>query len=247
MKKFIILPLLFSSIAAAQPTVLMVGTSHDDLGNTGNKTGVWLSEMSHAYDVFKQAGFNVTLSSVDGNGFPLDPGSLDDMDASAKNFLLSAETRQLISDESVISLNEAMTEKYQAVYLIGGHGVMWDFRGNQTLDTIISTTYANDGTLGAVCHGVAGLLTAKNTSGDLIIQGKKLTGFSDEEESAIGLTQVVPFSLERALIGKGANYSQTMNNFSSYVITDDGVVTGQNPASATAVAKAMVEKLIASK
>ncbi|OQQ10663.1 hypothetical protein BK411_02665 [Vibrio splendidus] len=243
MKAFILASALFSSFALAQTQVLMIGTSHDDLGNTGNKTGVWLSELSHAYDHFSGSGVSISFASIDGEGFPLDPGSLAEIDDSAMDFLISEDKRNLLNGKNVLSLDEALGNKYDAVYLIGGHGVMWDFKGNQTLDLIIEKTYNSDGVIGAVCHGVAGLLTATDSSGKLLIEDKKITGFSDEEEEAIQLSSVVPFSLEEDLKQANADYSQSDDNFSSYVVVDHRIVTGQNPASAAEVAVEMVKVL----
>lgn len=242
--KSVLLSLLFVSAGLlAQPKVLMVGTSQGVLGETGKPTGVWLSELTHAYDKFEQAGVSVSFASIDGRGFPLDPGSLNDMDSSAKDFLLSPGKRALLSDENVLSLTQAKAQNYDAIYLIGGHGVMWDFKGNQNLDSIIASTYQSGGVVAAVCHGIAGLLTVADDSGSLLIDGKKITGFSDEEEAVIALTQVVPFSLEQGLKKAGAVYSQTYENFGSYAVTDGRIVTGQNPASATAVAQQVVTLL----
>lgn len=243
MKKVIIASLLFSSFAMAEPKVLMIGTSHSNLGNTDAKTGVWLSELSHAYDEFTAAGMTVDFASIDGSGFPLDPGSLDNMDPSAKDFILSDDKRALLNDANVLSLTQAIKQEYDAVYLIGGHGVMWDFKGNEYLDNIIAKTYNSNGIIGAVCHGVAGLLTVKDKKGNLLIKDKKVTGFSDEEEDAIKLTNIVPFSLETELKKAKSNYSQTKENFGNYVVVDNRIVTGQNPASATAVARSMVNLL----
>ncbi|MGL5429865.1 MAG: type 1 glutamine amidotransferase domain-containing protein, partial [Vibrio sp.] len=188
-------------------------------------------------------GANISFASINGDGFPLDPNSLSDMDDSAKNFLLSENKRALLGADNVLSLNQALTQHYDAIYLVGGHGVMWDFKGNEVLDSIIYKTYRSGGVIGAVCHGIAGLLTVKNASGELLIKDKKLTGFSDEEEEAIQLTGVVPFSLEKSLKKSKAQYSQTADNFGSYVVIDQRIVTGQNPASATGVAKGMVNVL----
>lgn len=243
MKKLLLASLFFSSAVAAQPTVLMIGTSHDQLGTTGNKTGVWLSELSHAYDEFLKAGIEVEFASISGEGFPLDPNSLANLDNSAKAFLLSDKSRHLISAEKVSSLAEVGAKNYDAVYLIGGHGVMWDFKDNEQLNHIISKTYSENGIVGAVCHGVAGLLTVKDTSGNLLVAEKNVTGFSDEEEEELELTKDVPFLLETKLKQANANYSQSKENFSSYVVVDQRLVTGQNPASATVVATNMIKLL----
>ncbi|MEZ9529661.1 MULTISPECIES: type 1 glutamine amidotransferase domain-containing protein [unclassified Vibrio] len=244
-KNILISLLLFSSTAIAQPKVLMIGTSHNSLGETEHQTGVWLSELSHAYDEFIKSNIKVSFASIDGNGYPLDPGSLDQMDASAKNFLLSSQTRALLGNENVMSLSQAAQNDYDAVYLIGGHGVMWDFKGNPELDAIIYNIYDNNGVLGAVCHGSAGLLTATDEVGNLLIEGKNITGFSDEEEENIKLTKIVPFSLEQSLVQANVKYQKTDNNFESFSIIDGRIVTGQNPASATAVAINMIALLTA--
>lgn len=243
MKKVILACAFFSNLAFAQSNVLMIGTSHQALGETGNTTGVWLSELTHAYDQFTQADMQVDFASIDGKGFPLDPGSLDDMDLSAKSFLTSEKAREMLSDEAVLSLTEALNKKYDAIYLIGGHGVMWDFKGNPELDKIITKADTNNAIIGAVCHGVAGLLTATDAEGKPLIENKKITGFSDEEEQAIKLDKVVPFSLEQDLKAAKAQYSQANEDFTSYAVVDGRLVTGQNPSSATEVAQLMIKSL----
>lgn len=217
-------------------TILLVCTSHADLGNTGNKTGFWMEELTAPYYTFKEAGYNVVIASPKGGQPPIDPGSQakDMQGPSVAKF--DADEQALSALASSIKLSEVVDIKaYSGVFLAGGHGTMWDFPQNPDIGRILAQAVAKNKAIGAVCHGVAGLL-----AGDLPeLKSKNVAGFSNEEEKAVGLTEVVPFLLETKLEDAGFKYSHGAI-FSPHVITDGLLVTGQNPVSSQATAEALI-------
>ncbi|TKB57626.1 type 1 glutamine amidotransferase domain-containing protein [Ferrimonas aestuarii] len=230
----LLLPL---SSAYAAPEVLMVLTSQSELGDTGKATGFWLSEAAHPYQYLTEQGAQVTLASIKGGQTPIDPGSLENQDDASKAFLAS-QRQALLNTQSLASIS---TDGYDAIILVGGHGTMWDFRGNSALSQRVSALWQQGGSVAAVCHGVAGLVDVQ-IDGSPLLDGKKLTGFSNSEEQAIQLTQVVPYSLEDALVADGADYSQGAD-FTPYVVVDGRLITGQNPMSSEAMAKALWQQI----
>lgn len=144
---------------------------------------------------------------------------------------------------SAISLNDAKKENFDAIYLVGGHGVMWDFANNKDLKHILLKMNEERSIISGVCHGPAGLVNVKDKNGKSIINGVKLTGFSNTEEKTIKLTSIVPFSLEDELVKSGGIYSQAKKDFEEYLVVDENFITGQNPESARAVAKEVVRKI----
>lgn len=219
--------------------VLIVLTSHDQLGNTGIKTGFWLEELASPYYRLKDAGIHVTLSSPNGGQPPLDPKSYE------ADFQTDA-TRRFDADQdaqsalaSTIKLSEIKAEAFDAVFYPGGHGPLWDLHNNQYSITLIEQFIAAEKPVAAVCHAPAVLLNAKNTQGEALVKGKKVTGFSNSEEAAVELTEVVPYLLEDQLIAAGGNYQKT-EDWHPLAIVDGLVITGQNPASSEAVADALI-------
>jgi putative intracellular protease/amidase len=222
--------------------VLIVLTSHAQLGNTGEKTGFWLEELASPFYRFKDAGASITLVSPLGGQPPLDPKSHQadfqtddtrrfDTDSAAQNEL--ANTRKL---------NQVTVEDFDAVFFPGGHGPLWDLYNNKDSITLVENFISAGKPVATVCHAAAALLQAKNQNGEALVKGKKVTGFSNTEEAAVGLTDVVPYLLEDELIKLGGLY-QKAEDWNSLAIVDGLIITGQNPASSSAVAEALIEKL----
>lgn len=218
--------------------VLFVLTSHGTLGDTGKSTGYTVSEAADPWKVFRAAGWDVHVATTAGGRAPEDGFDPDNETQVAwKND--HHIQRQMAAAPQVEHVNAAI---YDVVYLVGGHGTMWDFPGNTHLSDLIAAVYEREGVVAAVCHGPAALTTARLTDGSLLIAGKQVTGFSNAEEKACGLDHVVPFLLEDRLESGGGDYSQA-GKWQRHVVTDGRLVTGQNPASATGVAEAAIAAL----
>lgn len=220
--------------------VLLALTSHAQLGNTGKSTGYYLSELSHPYSVLEQAGFNIDLVSPQGGKAPLDENSRDLTDPINRGFLERTNIVQQL--DHTAKPQQVNAKNYAAILFIGGHGTMWDFHDNIELQRIAATIYQNGGIVAAVCHGPASLVNLKLSDGNYLIKGKKLTAFSNAEEEAVGLSQIVPFALESTLVEKGAFYTKAPL-WQKHVVIDGRLLTGQNPASATALGEAIVHVL----
>jgi putative intracellular protease/amidase len=219
--------------------VLFITTSHDKMGNTDEKTGVWLEELAAPYYVFKDAGAEVTLASPTGGPVPLDPKSQSIILAtfSSKRFLKDAEAMNFLSHSMV--LKDVKADDFDVIFLPGGHGPMWDLADNKDLKQLLETFNSENKPIGAVCHGVAALLSLKNNKEEFFVKGKQLTCFSNSEEESSGLSEVVPFLLETKLLSLGGFYSKEAD-YVSHVVTDGNIITGQNPASAKGVAHKIV-------
>ena len=222
--------------------ILMVLTSHDQLGDTGNKTGFWLEEFAAPYYVLRDAGAEVVLASPAGGQPPLDPKS-DEPDAQTDA------TRRFAQDQEAQShlanthrLGEVKAEEFDAVFYPGGHGPMWDLYRDIHSVALLESFLKADKPIGAVCHAPAALLQARTASGEPLVNGRQVTGFSNSEEEAVGLTDVVPYLLEDVLRERGGLYSKG-DDWSSYVKVDGKLVTGQNPASSEEAAKALLDLL----
>jgi putative intracellular protease/amidase len=222
--------------------VLFVATSHDKMGDTNYRTGVWLEELAAPYYVFTEAGFELTIASPGGGPVPLDPKSESIIMATqrTKRFLKDEEAMNFLADS--IPLEKIKADDFDAVFLPGGHGPMWDIADNKTVKQLLEAFNSENKPVASVCHGVVGLLALQNANGELLIKGRQLTGFSNSEEESAGLTKVVPFLLETKLLSLGAVYSKRAN-YVSYVVTDGNIITGQNPASSEEVAKKIVALL----
>lgn len=224
------------------PRVLIVLTSHEDLGDTGLKTGFWLEEFASPYYVFRDAGAEVTLASVKGGQPPIDPKSAlpewrtDD----TRRFDADAESREALSKTRAIS--EVDAESYDALFFPGGHGPMWDYPENETLASLIEAFDRAGKPIGSVCHGPVALVDAKAKDGRPLVAGKRITGFTNGEEIAVELAEVVPFLLEDRLRELGAHVHNAAD-FTSHVVTDGNLVTGQNPQSSAAGAVALLALL----
>ncbi|MER3494952.1 MAG: type 1 glutamine amidotransferase domain-containing protein [Mastigocladus sp. ERB_26_2] len=220
--------------------VLMVLTSHDQLGNTGKPTGFYLPEVSHPVAVFHRAGFTVSYVSPKGGKAPMIGVDLND--PINKAFLDNPEN--LAQVENTLRPEQIDPAEFDAIFYAGGHGTMWDFPNNAEIAQIAVAIYEQGGVVGAVCHGPAGLVNLTLSDGTYLVAGKKVSCFTDEEEAAVGLSEVVPFLLAPKLIEQGATHTKAAN-FQKHVVVSDRLVTGQNPASATGVAEQMVKLLTA--
>jgi len=222
--------------------ILMVLTSHDRLGDTGSKTGFWLEEFASPYYVFKDANADITLASPQGGQPPMDPKS-DAPDARTDS------TRRFKEDEAAQAalantrkLSEISPQDYDAVFYPGGHGPLWDLAEDHNSIALIESMYASGKPVAAVCHAPAVLRHARDADGSPLVRGKSVTGFSNSEEAAVQLSDVVPFLLEEELTAKGASYAKA-DDWQPNVIVDGTLITGQNPASSERVAKAVLERL----
>ena len=221
-----------------QRTVLFVLTSHSQLGETGKTTGYTVSEAADPWKVFSDAGWDVHLTTVKGGPAPEDAFDPDNATQVAWKTDPNIH-RQMQSAPAPEHVNAAI---YDVVYFVGGHGTMWDFAGNTHLGALATAVYEKGGVVAAVCHGPAALTTVRLTDGSLLIDGKKVTGFSNAEEKAVKLDKVVPYLLADRLAEAGGDYSHAAK-WESNVVTDGRLVTGQNPASAAAVAEAAIAAL----
>jgi putative intracellular protease/amidase len=222
--------------------ILIVLTSHDQLGNTGKKTGFWLEEFAAPYYVFKDKDAEITLVSPKGGQPPIDPKS-DEPDSqtdATRRFKKDREAQAALAN--TIKLSTVKPEDYDAVFYAGGHGPLWDLAEDQHSIKLIETVYAAGKLVAAVCHAPGVLRHAKAPDGSPLVKGKSVTGFSNSEEAAVQLTEIVPFLVEDELIRNGGNYSK-VDNWQPYVITDGNLITGQNPASSAPAAAEVLRKL----
>ncbi|MGE9297316.1 MAG: type 1 glutamine amidotransferase domain-containing protein [Puniceicoccales bacterium] len=222
--------------------ILFIVTSHSQMGETGKPTGVWMEEVTTPYYAFVDAGYEVVVASPEGGMMPVDPRSLEGRGVtdSVKRYQQDEATQQVFAN--TVPLNDVMSMTADAVFLPGGHGPMWDLANDQQVGLIVVRHYGLDKPVAAVCHGPAGLLTATDDYGGWIFAGKELTGFSNAEEEAVGLTEVMPFLLEDKLVEMGGKYVR-VENFEPNVVVDGKLITGQNPASAEGTAEAVIELL----
>ena len=222
--------------------ILMVLTSHDQLGDTGQKTGFWLEEFASPYYVFKDAKVDITLVSPKGGQPPLDPKS-DEPDFqtdATERFKNDADAKAELANTS--KLSDVSPDDYDAVFYPGGHGPLWDLTEDSASISLIEAMLALGKPVAAVCHAPAVLCNAKAKDGTPLIKGKSVTGFSNTEEDAVQLTDVVPFLLEEELKAKGANYSKA-DDWHPHAVSDGNLITGQNPQSSVLVAEALLERL----
>ena len=222
--------------------VLMVLTSHDELGTTGEKTGFWLEEFTSPYYTFKDAGAEIVIASIKGGQPPLDPKS-DAPDAqteSTRRFDQDTDAQHQLANTVVLA--DVKAEDFDTVFYAGGHGPLWDLTNSATSIELIQEFDRAQKPIGFVCHAPAVLKNVKTESGESFVKGKKLTGFSNSEEAAVQLTDVVPFLIEDEFKAQGAHYEKGAD-WSSYTVSDGHLITGQNPASSEAVAEQLLDML----
>jgi putative intracellular protease/amidase len=222
--------------------VLIVLTSHAELGNTGEKTGFWLEEFASPYYRLKDAGLTLTLASPKGGQPPLDPKS-DQADfhtnATRRFDTDSAAQAKLANTAKLADIN---ADDFDAVFYAGGHGPLWDLYEDSQSIALIERLIATNKPVAVVCHACAVLLNAKDQDGHPLVKGKQVTGFSNSEEAAVGLTDVVPYLLEDQLVAMGGLYQQA-EDWNPLVVVDGLIITGQNPASSDGVAEALLKAI----
>jgi putative intracellular protease/amidase len=220
--------------------VLIVLTSHSELGNTGNKTGFWLEEFASPYYALTDAGAEITLASPQGGQPPLDPKS-DEPDAKTEaTQRFSKDVAAQAQLANTVELADVSADSFDAVFYPGGHGPLWDLYSDTNSIALIQDFIAAEKYVAAVCHAPAVLLKAKDPNGRPLLEGKKVTGFSNSEEAAVELTDVVPYLLEDELMKVGGIY-QKVEDWHPLAVVDGLVITGQNPASSQMVAQALLQ------
>ncbi|MFJ9827142.1 type 1 glutamine amidotransferase domain-containing protein [Streptomyces sp. NPDC101160] len=218
--------------------VLFALTSHDRLGDTGRTTGFYVPEVAHPAEVFRKAGYEIAYVSVRGGSAPQDGVNRDDAVVAA--FLDDPAVGEALA--ATPTPQELNAEDYDVVFYAGGHGTMWDFPESAELAALAAGVYERGGVVAAVCHGPAGLVNLQLSDGSYLVDGKQVSSFTDEEEAAVGLTDVVPFLLQSKLEERGAKFTKAPN-FTEHAVADGRLVTGQNPASAAKVALLAVAAL----
>lgn len=226
--------------------VLIVTTSHAELGNTGHRTGVWLEELAAPYYALREAGAEVTVASIKGGEIPFDPRSTGEEQSdvpvpeTARRFL--ADPGAMAAAKDSPSIDEVDAASFDAIFLPGGHGAMWDMPGNATLAQTVGSLFDAGKIVSAVCHGPAGLVSAKRRDGRPVVDGKRVNCFTNAEEEAVGLTDVVPFLLETRLRELGGRF-EGASDWQPFAVGDRNLITGQNPMSSELVARNVIEAL----
>lgn len=222
--------------------VLFVLTSHEDLGNTGLKTGFWIEEFAAPYYLLKDKGIAITLATPKGGQPPIDPKSNepDFQTPATVRFNEDKETQGVLS--KTVKLESVNQADYDAVFYPGGHGPLWDLAEDKHSIALIEDFQKNNKIVAAVCHAPAIFKHTKNADGTPLVNGKKVTGFTNGEEEAVQLTSIVPFLVEDMLISNGGIYSKK-DDWNPYAVEDGLLITGQNPASSELVAELLLEKL----
>lgn len=257
LKLLLLLPLLFSSCKnqsednntsqiksqkeKVMKKVLFVVTSHDKLGNTGEKTGFWTEELAAPYYELLDQGIEITIATPLGGQPPIDPKSEDPTAATEDTKRFDKDAKLQSKLKNTLKLSDINQADYDAVFYPGGHGPLWDLATDKNSIALIESFYSNNKPVAFVCHAPAVLKDVK-VNGEFLVKGKKVTGFSNDEEEAVGLTKVVPFLLEDALKLNGATYSK-VENWQPYAVEDGLLITGQNPASSKLVAQKLLNQL----
>jgi putative intracellular protease/amidase len=225
---------------ANEGRVVIVVTNHAELGETGEPTGYYLSEVAHPWKVFRDAGLEVVFASPQGGFAPMDPKSFDLEDPVNRAFWETLDAVESLA--TTRSLAHIDPDHFDAVFFAGGHGTMWDFPGHPDVNRLAAAVYEAGGVVGAVCHGPAALLDVKLSDGSYLVAGRQVGGFTNAEEAAVDLTDAVPFLLESRLMERGASF-EGGPSFEEFVVSDGRLITGQNPASAEKTAEEIVALL----
>lgn len=235
--------------------IIIVTTSHEEMGDTGKRTGLWLEELSTPYYVLKDAGVDVTLASIRGGQIPFDPGSVpagagsspgeepeagQEVPDSVRRFLADEDAMRLARTSA--SVQQLAGLDFDALFMPGGHGTMWDYPGNAPLEELILAAHGDGRIVASVCHGPACLVGVRLAPGRPLVAGRRVTGFTDSEEEAVGLAQVVPFLLESRLRQLGAEFERGPD-WQPHAVRDGTLITGQNPQSSEVVARHVLEAL----
>lgn len=219
--------------------ILFVLTSHGTKGKNGDKTGYFLAEASHPWEVLTKAGYEIDFVSPQGGNPPID--TFDLSDPISKEFWEDPKTHKKVTN--TLKPSEVDASEYKAIFFVGGHGAMWDLPDNMELRKITADIYENNGIVSAVCHGPAGLVNVKLSDGSYLLDGKKVNSFTDDEERETGLQDIVPFLLESKIRERGGIFEKSGIQ-EKHVVTDGRLITGQNPASAAGVGEAIAEALM---
>ncbi|WP_408889124.1 type 1 glutamine amidotransferase domain-containing protein [Myxococcus faecalis] len=219
--------------------ILLIVTSHSQFGDTGEKTGFWLEELAAPYEAFVEAGAQVDIASPEGGAAPVDPRSEKEQTESTKAFLSDAQAKKKLANTLKLA---KVKDSYDAYFVVGGHGVMWDLSKHAPTHKLLSAGYARGAVVAAVCHGPAALVGVKGPDGQPLVKGKRVAGFSNAEEKAAKFDAIVPFALETRLKEQGARY-ESGPLWESFVVADGRLVTGQNPASSAATAREVLHQL----
>jgi putative intracellular protease/amidase len=222
--------------------ILMVLTSHSELGKTGKKTGFWIEEFAAPYYAFLDAGAMISIASPKGGRPPVDPSSDTPENQTTATIRYKADKKLQDIMGKTEKLSSISSDDYDAIFYPGGHGPLWDLTKSAVSINLLEHFWNSNKPVVAVCHAPAVLLNARDKAGEMLLKGKKVTGFSNSEEAAVQLTEVVPFSLENELKYNGGVYSKK-ENWVSYVVEDGMLITGQNPASSEAAAEALLKIL----
>lgn len=226
--------------------ILMVLTSHDDLGSTGRKTGFWLEELAAPYYVFRDAGAEITLASPKGGQPPLDPvsNSADFQTDDTRRFEADVEANAALAN--TLKLSDVSAADYDTIFLPGGHGPLWDLTEDAKAVSLLEETYAAGKPIALVCHAPGVLRDVTGPDGRPLVEGKAVTGFSNAEEEGVGLTDIVPYLVEDMLKEKGGIYSAGPD-WGAYVVQDGLLITGQNPGSSADTAHRLIAALEANR
>lgn len=230
-------------MAHGKYNVAMIVTSSAKMGDTGEQTGLWFEELSTPYFAFIDEGARVTIASIAGGSAPIDPRSVKprgENEASVDRFLGDEAASRALNE--TLPLSAIDVSDYDAVFLPGGHGTMWDLPDSAELAALLGKAWAEGKVVAAVCHGPAGLVSVKDEAGAPLVSGRRVTGFSDSEERAAGLDEAVPFLLETRLRELGGRY-ESVGDFQPFALADGRLVTGQNPASSGLTAKLTLQAL----
>lgn len=224
--------------------ILMIVTSHDEMGDTGHKTGIWLEEFAAPYYRFLDAGAEITIASPKGGQPPLDPNSQvpDALTDATKRFEKDTDAQKAFAN--TVTLDGLKSDDFDALFYPGGHGPLWDLATDAKSIALIEAFTAQDKPVAAVCHGPAALVSAKDINGKPLVSGKKVTSFTNTEEKAVGLENVVPLSIEDEFEKHGAHFERG-DDWASFAVVDGKLVTGQNPASSEQTADAVLKLLSA--
>jgi putative intracellular protease/amidase len=222
--------------------ILFVLTSHDTLGDSGNKTGFWVEEFANPYYTLLDKGASITLATPKGGAAPIDPSSAspDAATAATARFYEDTKTQGLIASTTVLA--DINPDDFDAVFYPGGHGPLWDLANDATSIALIEKFNRQEKPIAFVCHAPAALKSVKNADGTPLVKGKKVTGFTNTEEAAVQLTDIVPFLVEDMLIENGGIYSKK-EDWAAYALQDGNLITGQNPASSELVAEKLLESI----
>lgn len=223
--------------------ILHIVTNVSHYANSKTPTGLWLSELTHAYDVFEKKGFIQDIASPQGGIAPLEPRALKIPYMDLSTYRRYKQKHFMQKLQSTLKISDVDASQYDAIFFTGGHGVMWDYPDDPALQQLTRDIYEQGGVVGAVCHGYCGLLNVKLSNGNLLIDKKKITGYTWVEEILAGVMLKVPYNIEKLTKKHGAKFKKALLPFRPYVVEDSRVITGQNPFSTKKTAQRMCKAL----